>query len=302
MKEVFIEIINGDKAGSRLKILGSKVLFGRASDCDIVINDNAVSRKHAEIVFSAPGSYVLNDLQSSNGVYISNKRISSHILQNQDIFDIGNSTYKFVEKELTDKIGFTSNIKIPSVQNKSNKKRFYIYGALGVFVLFLLLLSSTDNTETNTAKKAEPKTVDNSLLDDSFLKELEKDDAITVSIEPGMETFFEKASDYYFEGKRELRMHNYTRALDNFKKALTFYPKHNRARYFAETSSRLISQSSENHLKTGKKLMTQFRYNEAIFHFTEVLNLNYNNSKSNLFQEAEKYIKIAEEQKKKIRH
>jgi len=300
MKEVFIEIISGEKAKSRFKVIGTKVIFGRSSECDIVINETAVSRKHAEIVFSAPSSYVLNDLGSSNGVYISNKRISSHILSNGDNFTIGSNTYKFIEKELSDNIGYTSNIKIPSVSNKGNKKRVYMYGGLVVFVILLLALSSSTEEKKDIAKITDQKTEEQ--LEDSFLKELEKSDTISASIEPGMESFFEKANDYYFEGKRELRMHNYTRALDNFKKALTFYPKHNRAKYFAETSSRLIKQSSENHLRIGKKLISQFRFDEAIFQFKEVLNLNYKNPKSNIFQEAEKYIKIAEEQKKKIRN
>lgn len=302
MKEIIIEILSGEKAGTRLKLVGSKVVFGRLDTCDIILSDASVSRRHAEILYTPPSTYTLKDLNSSNGVFLNNKKISSSMLKNGDIFSIGINQYRFLEKVTSDnsetKNQSSSNLKIPSTGSNPNKKRFIIYGGLGVFLLLLLVFP---NSENKVEIKQDLVKEDVKTRDDEFLKELEKDTSYSIKVEEGMEDFFNKANEFYIAGKRELRLNNYTRASDNFKKALTFYPKHAQALYFFKNTIRQINIESEKHLKLGKKLLAQYRYDEAKFHFNEVLNLNMDNPKSNLFKDAEKYIKITEEQSKKNR-
>ncbi|MFH1092234.1 MAG: FHA domain-containing protein [Pseudomonadota bacterium] len=52
-----------------------KVSIGRTPDCDIKIDNPAISRKHATIEFSGD-EYILNDLQSSNGTFLNGERIA----------------------------------------------------------------------------------------------------------------------------------------------------------------------------------------------------------------------------------
>ncbi len=51
-----------------------EILIGRSNDCDIVINDQAVSRHHAKVFMDKDKVYV-QDLQSSNGIFINNQKI-----------------------------------------------------------------------------------------------------------------------------------------------------------------------------------------------------------------------------------
>ncbi len=44
--------------------------IGRGSDMDICIDDNTVSRVHAELVVTAKGTYYLTDCGSSGGSYV----------------------------------------------------------------------------------------------------------------------------------------------------------------------------------------------------------------------------------------
>lgn len=298
MKEIIIEILSGERAGTRLKLVGTKVVFGRLDTCDIILTDASVSRKHAEIVYTPPSTYTIKDLNSSNGVFVNNKKISSNNLKNGDIFSIGINQFRFLEKVTSDnsetKNQGSDNFKIPSSGSNPKKKRVIIYGSLAI-ILVLLLVSSGSEKKLEE-KKEDTKTDDKSATnEESFIKDLEKDTVYSIQVEEGMEDFFNKANEFYFSGKRELRLNNYTRASDNFKKALTFYPKHAQALYFLKNTLRLINTESEKHLKLGKKLLAQYRYDEALFHFNEVLNINMDNPKSNLFKDAEKYIKITEE-------
>jgi len=52
------------------------VTIGRSPDCDITIDNAAVSRKHAMIEYNG-SEYVLSDLQSSNGVFLNGEKIEA---------------------------------------------------------------------------------------------------------------------------------------------------------------------------------------------------------------------------------
>lgn len=62
--------------------------IGRDADCDISIDNVAVSRKHASITLS-DGEYVLEDLQSGNGTFIDGQKIVTQVLANGQTFMIG---------------------------------------------------------------------------------------------------------------------------------------------------------------------------------------------------------------------
>jgi membrane-bound lytic murein transglycosylase D len=50
--------------------------IGRAEGCEVCINDDYVSRTHAEVVFEN-GQWWIRDLNSSNGIYIDGKRVEA---------------------------------------------------------------------------------------------------------------------------------------------------------------------------------------------------------------------------------
>ena len=68
--------------------------IGRDADCDISIDNVAVSRKHASITLS-DGEYVLEDLQSGNGTFMDGQKIVTHVLQNGQSFMIGKYSLAF---------------------------------------------------------------------------------------------------------------------------------------------------------------------------------------------------------------
>jgi len=60
--------------GQRWYLKGAMTI-GRAPDCDIVIPDRQVSRRHARLIES-PEGFLLEDLASKNGTYINGQRIA----------------------------------------------------------------------------------------------------------------------------------------------------------------------------------------------------------------------------------
>ena len=63
--------------------------IGRGKDNELSINDNSISRKHAEIHRNADGSFDIRYMNSMNGLYINSEKIGKAVLQEGDILEIG---------------------------------------------------------------------------------------------------------------------------------------------------------------------------------------------------------------------
>ncbi len=82
------------------------ITIGRKPGNNIPIDNLAVSGFHAKILHEA-GQYFIEDLNSTNGTFVSRKRVSRCLLRNNDEIMIGKHTLKFLSEmpetsELTD--------------------------------------------------------------------------------------------------------------------------------------------------------------------------------------------------------
>lgn len=64
------------------------ITIGRDPDCDISIDNVAVSRTHAAVAVSG-ANWVLEDLQSGNGTFVNGAKVTNHPLQSGESFVIG---------------------------------------------------------------------------------------------------------------------------------------------------------------------------------------------------------------------
>ena len=74
-----------------------RVTIGRKSHNDIQIDNLAVSGEHAVIVTILADSF-LEDLGSTNGTLVNGNAVKKHILQNNDVVEIGKYKLKFVNE------------------------------------------------------------------------------------------------------------------------------------------------------------------------------------------------------------
>ncbi len=82
----------------RATLLGSEgVVLGRSRDCDVVISDENVSRRHAEVRPSG-GAWIVRDLGSTNGIRVNGSRVSgAQPLRPGDTIELGQSAVTFEE-------------------------------------------------------------------------------------------------------------------------------------------------------------------------------------------------------------
>jgi pSer/pThr/pTyr-binding forkhead associated (FHA) protein len=82
--------------GRRLLIGPAGATIGRSRQCDIVLEDPNVSRRHAEVRPGEAGSWVLADLGSTNGSSLNGRRIDHPAgLHPGDEIEVGTSVITF---------------------------------------------------------------------------------------------------------------------------------------------------------------------------------------------------------------
>lgn len=69
-------ITQGAQAGQSATLADGVVLIGRGADCQLILDDDYVSTRHARVVSGENGVY-LEDLGSTNGSYVNNQRITA---------------------------------------------------------------------------------------------------------------------------------------------------------------------------------------------------------------------------------
>jgi len=71
-----VTITQGNQAGTTAQLSLGMVLIGRGADCQLILDDDYVSTRHARIVAGDSGIYV-EDLGSTNGTYVNGQRITA---------------------------------------------------------------------------------------------------------------------------------------------------------------------------------------------------------------------------------
>jgi Inner membrane component of T3SS, cytoplasmic domain len=69
-------VTQGSQTGQSAVLADGVILIGRGADCQIILNDDYVSTRHARVVSGENGVYV-EDLGSTNGSYVNGQRITA---------------------------------------------------------------------------------------------------------------------------------------------------------------------------------------------------------------------------------
>jgi two-component system, NtrC family, response regulator GlrR len=92
IRRAIVRVVDGPDRGAELE-LGERslVVIGSHADCDLVLTDTTVSRRHAELRLE-PTGYVLRDLGSTNGTTLGGVRIREIIFdRDPPPFEVGSS-------------------------------------------------------------------------------------------------------------------------------------------------------------------------------------------------------------------
>src|SRR5207244_4991127 len=86
--QVTIEVREPNRPARHFPVTGAPVGIGRAPECELVLKDSRVSRRHARLQ-ARGGVLVLTDLGSTNGTRVNGHRVTEVVLGEGDRIAIG---------------------------------------------------------------------------------------------------------------------------------------------------------------------------------------------------------------------
>jgi tetratricopeptide (TPR) repeat protein len=93
--QVRVLVVRGNDRGREFELTSDEVTIGRGTECDIVLADIAVSRRHL-VLFRDGVFYRCRDLRSGNGTMVNGRKVEETPLVNGDQIEIGNTVLRFV--------------------------------------------------------------------------------------------------------------------------------------------------------------------------------------------------------------
>jgi chromosome segregation ATPase len=87
-------LIRTDAESEVVHVLGRKTTVGRTPDNDLQIDAKFISRHHA-VILAGPAHAIIEDLNSTNGVMVNNRRITRQPLKDGDNVIIGKTAFRF---------------------------------------------------------------------------------------------------------------------------------------------------------------------------------------------------------------
>lgn len=95
---ILIKSPGGLVSGQAFPLVGDNIVIGRDDGCGVVIPNNSVSRKHAQLLLRQ-GQYVLEDLKSRNRTFINNKEVGNPVtLKHDDRIKICDYLFRFQDE------------------------------------------------------------------------------------------------------------------------------------------------------------------------------------------------------------
>jgi type II secretory pathway predicted ATPase ExeA len=76
-----------------------RIIVGRTTDNDVQIDSRFVSRHHCQVI-TTPHACVIEDLNSTNGIYVKSKRVRRHNLNDGDVVLIGKHELIYIDERL----------------------------------------------------------------------------------------------------------------------------------------------------------------------------------------------------------
>ncbi len=87
-------LIRTDGNTEFVHVLGRRTRIGRGVDNEIVLDTKHISRYHA-VLLAGPVHTSIEDLNSTNGVFVNNKRIARQVLKDGDRVTVGRTQFRF---------------------------------------------------------------------------------------------------------------------------------------------------------------------------------------------------------------
>lgn len=82
-------VVDGPDKGATFSLVSGVHSIGRSPECSIVLTGNGVSRLHANVIVKAHGDIIVEDLDSTNGIFLDEKRVETAMMEPGQTLAVG---------------------------------------------------------------------------------------------------------------------------------------------------------------------------------------------------------------------
>ena len=122
LRKCLLVVLEGDDKGKKYSLNKNITNIGKKEDNDIILSDKAISRQHAEIEYKSD-SFLLKDLESTNGTYVNGTRVKAAYLLPGDRVKIGRTVMEFTAYDEKVKIDPSDKTEFGKLVGSSAKMR-----------------------------------------------------------------------------------------------------------------------------------------------------------------------------------
>jgi tetratricopeptide (TPR) repeat protein len=224
-KRALLEVIEGPSKGRALAF-DDRILVGRQTDCDLVIEDKTVSRQHLRIERTGK-KLVATALNKNNPVLLGPKAISSAPLKDGDVLRIGESALRV-------SMGAATVKDADKGAGKPNKVRMAIYVLLLVLALGILIVAVLPSKMESPSQSVVDQERDKLVrIQDAALKR--------------------EISVHLTNGKQFLERRDYVQAQSRFKRVLELAPDNAEAQSLLAEVEAHIQKDEERKLQAEQR-------------------------------------------------
>lgn len=87
-------LISSETGKQVFELNSDRMTIGRAATCDLRVEEPSISSEHARFVHAEDGWRIIN-LLSTNGVFVNDKKVFSHLLSDGDEIRLGRAVLRF---------------------------------------------------------------------------------------------------------------------------------------------------------------------------------------------------------------
>ena len=96
LRSAICRVVAGPDVGKQVTLALRPLVIGAGADCDLILGDSKVSRRHTQLRLEGNGVEV-KDLGSTNGTYSQGSRISEAVLLLGSQLEVGETTLRLTE-------------------------------------------------------------------------------------------------------------------------------------------------------------------------------------------------------------
>ena len=254
----------GPVKGRDFVLVANEIRIGRTSENDIVVPGKSTSRHHASL-FIDEGRFWVQDMNSKNGTFVNQRKVSKSDVSKGDVLRIGDARFKVARESLDPVLsnaseGLAKRLS-PWIERARDPKnrRVVLYGGLVLLVAILYLAVPKGGSRRAPSKK----TADALKTDDTGRSEL-----------PSLEATDQQVSDWTAQVDIVVQNEDYSSAVLLLKKIVSARPQDLKSKSkLAQVESRLRSRIAL-YEENGAREFEKLNYERAVMEWQMVLALS----------------------------